>query len=292
MFGGASESSQLESLSKVSAEISTKTLRWSKIRNCPVSADSLFKNVPSSSELTQTWSFRPALPESLLFILPYPGCVQSIHNCPVFLINHKRFLFCLQLVLGWLTMASRSSYIKHRPFLTRAFCWGMRRGASPPKRRVLGMRSPGQGRSRRSVLYWVTCYFYPMPAFSGQIRSREQTKVSIFGAGPLQFLSPPVFWLAPLLSPNCSRPQSISKERSRPAFSSSLVLSRAPYYGGDNYQRISCRWGGKKSLCILSDRIHKMAGRQEILVSYAVDLPERPLRVFQQVTIWKGVQCK
>ena len=100
MFGGASESSQLESLSKVSAEISTKTLRWSKIRNCPVSADSLFKNVPSSTELTQTWSFPPALPESLLFILPYPGCVQSIHNCPVFLINHKRFLFCLQLVLG------------------------------------------------------------------------------------------------------------------------------------------------------------------------------------------------
>ena len=100
MFGGASESGQLESLSKVSAEISTKTLRSSKIRNCPVSADSLFKNVPSSSELTQTWSFRPALPESLLFILPYPGCVQSIHNCPVFLINHKRFLFCLQLVLG------------------------------------------------------------------------------------------------------------------------------------------------------------------------------------------------
>ena len=50
--------------------------------------------------------------------------------------------------------------------------------------------------------------------------------------------------------------------------------------------------GKKKSLCILSDRIHKMAGRQEILVSYAVDLPERPLRVFQQVTVWKGVQCK
>ena len=57
VFGGASESSQLESLSKVSAEISTKTLRLSKIRNCPVSADSLFKNVPSSSDLTQTWSF-------------------------------------------------------------------------------------------------------------------------------------------------------------------------------------------------------------------------------------------
>lgn len=100
VFGGASERSRLESLSKVSAEISAKTLRSSKIRNCPVSADSLLKNVPSSSDLTQTWSFRLALPESLLFILPYPGCVQSIHNCPVFLINHKRFLFCLQLVLG------------------------------------------------------------------------------------------------------------------------------------------------------------------------------------------------
>ena len=58
------------------------------------------KNLPFSSDLTQTWSFHQALPESLLFILPYPGCVQSIHNCPVFLINHKRFLFCLQLVLG------------------------------------------------------------------------------------------------------------------------------------------------------------------------------------------------
>lgn len=100
VFGGVSEKSELESLSKVSAEISTKTLRSSKIRNCPVSAYSMLKNVPSSSDLTQTWSFRPALPESLLFILPYPGCVQSIHNCPVFLINHKRFLFCLQLVLG------------------------------------------------------------------------------------------------------------------------------------------------------------------------------------------------
>ena len=88
-------------------------------------------------------------------------------------------------------MASRSSYIKHRPFLTRAFYWGTRLGASPPKRHGLGMCSPGQGRSQRSVLYWVTCYFYLMPAFSGRIRSREQTEVSIFGARPLRVLPPP-----------------------------------------------------------------------------------------------------
>ena len=55
------------------------------------------KNLLFSSANT---GFHQALPESLLFILPYPGWVQSIHNCPVFLINHKRFLFCLQLVLG------------------------------------------------------------------------------------------------------------------------------------------------------------------------------------------------
>ena len=225
-----------------------------------------------------------ALPKSLLFILPYPGCVQSIHNCPVFLINHKRFLFCLQLVLGWLTMASRSSYIKHRPFLTRAFCWGMRRGASPPKRRALGMRSPGQRRSRRSVLYWVTCYFYPMPAFSGQIRSREQTKVSIFRAGPLQFLSPPVFWLAPLLlSPNCSRPQSISKERSRLLSHLSRSFQELPIREATTTKAYHADGGrGGKSLCILSDRIHKMAGQQEILVSYALILLKGPWGCFSR----------
>lgn len=71
--------------------------------------------------------------------------MQSIHNCPVFLINHKRFLFCLQLVLGWLTMASQSSYIKHRPFLTLAFCWGMLLSASRPKRPHCACAAPGRG---------------------------------------------------------------------------------------------------------------------------------------------------
>lgn len=50
--------------------------------------------------------------------------------------------------------------------------------------------------------------------------------------------------------------------------------------------------GKKRSLCVLSDKIHEVAGQQEILVSYVVDLTERHLRVFQQVTVWKGVQCK
>lgn len=101
-------------------------------------------------------------------------------------------------------MASQSSYIKHRAFLTPAFCWGMLLRASRPKRHALSMCSPRQGRSRRSVLYCVTCYFYLMLAFLGQMRSREQGQVSKFRALLPPLLSLPLFCLPPLLS-DCSR---------------------------------------------------------------------------------------
>lgn len=171
---------QLEPLCKASTEISVKTLKLSKIRSHPISADSMLKFCLSPVISYKHECSSGAL-ESLLFILLYPGCVQSIHNRPVFLINHKRFLFCLQLVLGWLTMASQSSYIKHRPFLTLAFCWGMQFGASPPKRGRLGMRGPRQRRSLQ-ICPLLRHLLFLSDAFLGQIRSRERSKVSKFRA--------------------------------------------------------------------------------------------------------------
>lgn len=90
---------QLKPLWKAPVKISVKTLKLSKIRSHPISADSMLKFC-LSSVISYKHESSSGAPESLLFILPYPGCVQSIHKRPVFLINHKRFLFCLQLVLG------------------------------------------------------------------------------------------------------------------------------------------------------------------------------------------------
>lgn len=153
----------LEPLWKASVKISVKTLKLSKIRSHPISADSMLKFC-LSPVISYKHECSSGAPESLLFILPYPGCVQSIHKRPVFLINHKRFLFCLQLVLGWLTMASQSSYIKHWPFLTLAFCSGMQFGASPPKKVQTGHARPRAEKTLAdlSSAAPATCYFYLM----------------------------------------------------------------------------------------------------------------------------------
>lgn len=132
---------QSEPFWKASIDLSVKTLKLPKIRSHSISADSMLKFC-LSPVISYKHECSSGAPESLLFILLYPGCVQSIHNRPVFLINHKRFLFCLQLVLGWLTMASQSSYIKHRPFLTLAFCWGMQSGCFATKAMQIGHAWP------------------------------------------------------------------------------------------------------------------------------------------------------
>lgn len=49
----------------------------------------------------------------------------------------------------------------------------------------------------------------------------------------------------------------------------------------------------KKKECLYFIRQDPRNGRAAgNIVSHAVDLTERPLRVFPQVTVWKGVQCK
>lgn len=183
-------------------------------------------------------------------------------------------------------MASQAHTSNTGPFSLSLPARGWR-GAFLPKRRALRQCSPGQGRSRRSVLYWVTCYFYPMPAFSGQIRSREQTKVSYIrsraAAVPLSLSSNLPSSFTKLLKTGRASPKRGPDELSHLPQSKSSLLRRRQLS-----QDIMQMGKKKKGVSVFYPaRIHLNGRAAGNIVSHAVDLTERPLRVFPQVTVWK-----